>query len=119
MFFLEKIPWGPPSKNKSVGVESIVAGLGTRTSSFCGIRMSQEETPQLSGFFRSRVTALSLNDPIQNFQLVDSQAEEVLAEREQGPAQIVRGSYKPRSFQMSVIYQQPQTICAMSHGGSL
>lgn len=118
MFFVEKIPWGPPSKNKSVGVESIVAGLGTRTSSFCGIRMSQEETPQLSGFFRSRVTALSLNDPIQNFQLVDSQAEEVLAEREQGPTQIVR-VLQAKIFADSVMSQRPQTICVMSHGGNL
>lgn len=80
--------------------------------------MSQEETPQLSGFFRSRVTALSLNDPIQNFQIVDSQAEEVLAEREQGPAQIVR-VLQAKIFADSVMSQRPQTICVMSHGGNL
>lgn len=88
---MEEIQEGQTSKNTSFGVESIVAWLGARTSSFCGIRISQEETQKLSGIVRNRMTALSLKDPIQYFQLVESQSDEGVAEWEQLLALFMNG----------------------------
>jgi len=175
---MEEIQEGQTSKNISFGVESIVAWLGARTSSFFGIRISQEETQKLSGIVRNRMTALSLKDPIQYFQLVESQSEEGVAEweqllalfmngetfffRDKGQFTLLKehilptlshrrkaarslrilsagcstgegyfltghgelsaqtvGALQVKIFPDSVIYQRPQTMCAMSHGGSL
>lgn len=80
-----------PSKNLSVGVESIVAWLGDRLSSFCGIRISQEETQKLCRIVRNRMTALSMKDPIEYFQLVESRSGEGRAEWEQFLAHFMNG----------------------------
>ncbi len=118
MFKMEGIQWGQTSKNIPVGVESIVAWLGARPSSFCGIRIFQEETKKLSKVVRTRMTALSVKNSIPYFQLIDSQSEEGLAEWEQLPAQTV-GALQDKIFPDSVMYQRPQTIRFISQWGSL
>ena len=64
------------------------------------------------------MTALSVTDSIRDVQFVESQSEESVAEWEQLPVQTV-GALYAKIFADSVMYQRPQTICAMSHGGSL
>ncbi|MEE8124598.1 MAG: hypothetical protein V3T42_02170 [Nitrospirales bacterium] len=118
MFKMEGIQGGQTSKNIPVGVESIVAWLGARPSSFCGIRIFQEETKKLSKVVRTRMTALSVKNSIPYFQLIDSQSEEGLAEWEQLPAQTV-GALQAKIFPDSVMYQRPQTIRFISQWGSL
>jgi len=93
-------------------------GVGARTSSLSGIRASQEETKKLSKIVRNRMTALSVTDSIRDVQFVESQSEESVAEWEQLPGQTV-GALYAKIFTDSVMYQRPQTICAMSHGSSL
>ena len=115
---MEGIQGGQTSKNISAGVESIVAWLGARTSSLSGIRVSQEETKKLSKIVRNRMTALSVTDSIRDVQFVESKSEESIAEWEQLPVQTV-GALYAKIFADSVMYQRPQTIWAMSHGGSL
>ena len=64
------------------------------------------------------MTALSVKDPIQYFQLIETQSEEGLPEWEQLSAQRV-GALQAKIFPDSVINKRPPTICAMFHGGSL
>ncbi len=52
-------------------------------SSFCGIRISREQTQKLGEIVRTRMTALTLKDPMQYFQVVESQSEEGVEEWEQ------------------------------------
>lgn len=66
-----------------MGVEAVVAWLGDRTSSRCGIKISQEETYKLSHLIQNRMTALAVNDPIRYFQLVESQSAAGVTEWEQ------------------------------------
>jgi len=71
--------------------------------------MSQEELQKLNKISRNRMTALSVKDSIQFFQLVEPQSEEGLAEWEQLLAQTV-GALHAKIFPDSVIYQRPQAI---------
>jgi len=88
---MEGIQERPISKNISVGVEAIVGWLGARTSSCCGVKISQEETHKLSQIIQSRMTALSVNEPIRYFQLVESQSAEGVTEWDQLLARFMNG----------------------------
>ena len=88
---LEEVTDGITSRNVSVGLESIVVWLGDRLSSRCGIRISQEETQKLCGIVRNRMAVLSMIDPIEYFQLVDSPSGEGSAEWEQLLAHFMNG----------------------------
>ncbi len=80
MVLMEEIFEASTSTTLSVGDESIVEWLGDKISSLCGLRISQGETQKLSGIVRNRMAVLSLNDPMQYFQLVASQSMEGRAE---------------------------------------
>ena len=100
---MEGIQEGKTSKDVSIEVESMVTWLGTRISGFCGFRMSQEEPQKLNKIFRNRMTALSVKDPIQFFQLVEPQSGEGLAERGQLLARTV-GALHAKIFPDSIIF---------------
>jgi len=80
---MEGIQEGPTTTNFSVGAEAIVAWVGARISSCCGITISQEDTHKLSLLIQNRMTTLSVNDPIRYFQLVESHSAAGAAEWEQ------------------------------------
>lgn len=88
---MEGIQEKPISQNISVGVEAIVGWLGARTSSCCGIKISHEETHKLSQIIQNRMIALSVNDPIRYFQLVESRSAEGVTEWEQLLASFMNG----------------------------
>jgi len=88
---MERIQEKPTSKNISVGVEAIVAWLGARISSCCGIQLSQEEAHKLSQIIQDRMTALVVNDPIWYFQLVESQSAAGVTEWEQLLSRFMNG----------------------------
>ena len=71
---MEGIQERPISNDTSLGVEAIVGWLGARTSSCCGFKISQEETHKLSQVIQARMNALSVDDPIRYFQLVESRS---------------------------------------------
>jgi chemotaxis protein methyltransferase CheR len=91
MVLMEEIQEGQTSMSLSLGDESIVGWMGDRLSSFCGLQISQEQTPKISGIVRKRMMVHSLLDPIQYFQLVESQSEEGVAEWEQLLALFMNG----------------------------
>ena len=80
---MEGIQEGPAATNCSVGAEAIVAWVGARISSCCGITISQEDTSKLSLLIHDRMTTLSVDDPIRYFRLVESQSPAGVAEWEQ------------------------------------
>ena len=69
---MEEIQEGQTSMSLSLGDESIVAWMGDRLSSCCGLRISQEHSQKLHGIVRMRMMVHSLSDPIRYFQLVES-----------------------------------------------
>ncbi len=77
--------------NHSIGVEAVVAWLGVRMASCCGIRMAQEDRCKLSHIIQQRMGILSIQDPILYFQLVDSQSDGGIAEWEQLVALFMNG----------------------------
>ena len=91
MVLMEEIQEGQTSMSLSLGDESIVGWMGDRLSSFCGLQIFQEQTPTLRGIVRKRMMVHSLLDPIQYFQLVESQSEEGVAEWEQLLALFMNG----------------------------
>ncbi|MDH5426609.1 MAG: chemotaxis protein CheR [Nitrospirota bacterium] len=82
---------GPTTANQSVGAETIVAWIGARISSSCGITVSQEDTHKLSLLIHNRMAALSVNDPIRYFQLVESRSAAGVAEWEHLLSRLTNG----------------------------
>jgi len=72
-------------------LEATVEWLGVRISSFCGIRISNDEKQKLTEILRKRMTALSVQDPLLYFQLVESPSTEDIAEWEQLLALFLNG----------------------------
>ena len=80
---MEGIQEGHTSKNIPSTLEATVEWLGVRISSSCGIRISNDEKQKLTEILRKRMTALSVQDPLLYFQLVESSSTEGIAEWEQ------------------------------------
>lgn len=82
---------GQTSKNIPSTLEATVEWLGVRISSICGIRISNDEEQKLTEILRKRMTALSVQDPLLYFQLVESPSMEGIAEWEQFLALFLNG----------------------------